>query len=465
MTVMNPRFCNFRDTITVKNNNYQVSSWEGEDAPLGEEFIALDTETHMIEKGVPIKPVIMQVIFPKSKIVHLIIWTEWEQYFKMLNRLYPEVEVVMHNAPFDYKVCGGNDNDFLFKALKEDRITDTGIRFQLWKMEQGKFDLRWNLKLVSKTILNIDLAKDNNIRCTFDQGMDFMAPENKEHITYAAKDAIITALIRFALPQKYDVEATQLKGAVVLDYISDIGLKVDIDHLIKQRDHFVDLRQEELAKMAVYGIHSIKIEQSEEDKKAGKLDECQMKLQAGHKQILQELMQSYKDRYDLDFPITEKSGDYVIGTEAENLFTEKYGSIPQIITAYNKYIHYNKMVSTYIPTKHIAVDGRVHTRFTNILRTLRTSSREPNIQNLPRTGDLRGIYVAPEGYVIHACDFSFAELCTLAQTCYEKFGKSTLREIINSGVDPHTYIGQEIKKRITDIGNISDKEFRAMAKP
>jgi DNA polymerase-1 len=35
------------------------------------------------------------------------------------------------------------------------------------------------------------------------------------------------------------------------------------------------------------------------------------------------------------------------------------------------------------------------------------------------------------------CDYSFVELCTLAQTCLDLFGWSTMAEAINAGLDPH----------------------------
>ena len=63
--------------------------------------------------------------------------------------------------------------------------------------------------------------------------------------------------------------------------------------------------------------------------------------------------------------------------------------------------------------KFIKSDGRVHPRYTNILRTGRTSCNSPNIQQLPsreKTYPLKLMYRAPEGAVLCATDFSFIEL-------------------------------------------------------
>jgi hypothetical protein len=50
---------------------------------------------------------------------------------------------------------------------------------------------------------------------------------------------------------------------------------------------------------------------------------------------------------------------------------------------------------------------------------------------------VRECFVARPGWVYGFCDYSFIELCTLAQSCLEMFGHSTMAEAINAGLDPH----------------------------
>ena len=38
-----------------------------------------------------------------------------------------------------------------------------------------------------------------------------------------------------------------------------------------------------------------------------------------------------------------------------------------------------------------------------------------------------------------ATDYSFVELVCLAQSCYTRFGRSVLRDVINADVDPHSW--------------------------
>lgn len=49
------------------------------------------------------------------------------------------------------------------------------------------------------------------------------------------------------------------------------------------------------------------------------------------------------------------------------------------------------------------------------------------------------MYIPPEGMVLCATDFSFVELLALAESCYVRFGFSSLGDIINAGIDPHRW--------------------------
>ncbi len=75
----------------------------------------------------------------------------------------------------------------------------------------------------------------------------------------------------------------------------------------------------------------------------------------------------------------------------------------------------SKTHGTYIKAiaKHIAVDGRLHSEFQPQGSVSRTSSRNPNVQNIPRKGDLddpdsaiiRNLFTAPPGFVVGHIDF------------------------------------------------------------
>ena len=97
---------------------------------------------------------------------------------------------------------------------------------------------------------------------------------------------------------------------------------------------------------------------------------------------------------------------------------EDCGVSDAFLTTYTDYKHCEKYKSTYLKPEFVKSDGRVHARFTNLVRTGRTSCNTPNIQQLPSRDaefPLKLMYRAPEGAVLCATDFSFIELCAFGQ--------------------------------------------------
>ena len=91
---------------------------------------------------------------------------------------------------------------------------------------------------------------------------------------------------------------------------------------------------------------------------------------------------------------------------------EDCGVSDAFLTTYTDYKHCEKYKSTYLKPEFVKSDGRVHARFTNLVRTGRTSCNTPNIQQLPSRDaefPLKLMYRAPEGAVLCATDFSFIE--------------------------------------------------------
>jgi len=63
---------------------------------------------------------------------------------------------------------------------------------------------------------------------------------------------------------------------------------------------------------------------------------------------------------------------------------------------------------------HVAWDGRIHPMTSIVTITGRTSSQEPNLQNIPRDPRFRAIFVAAPGHKLIATDFSSIELRIVA---------------------------------------------------
>ena len=123
-----------------------------------------------------------------------------------------------------------------------------------------------------------------------------------------------------------------------------------------------------------------------------------------------------------------------------------------------------KLKSTYVEglTAQIAADGRVHTDFSMaITSTGRLSSTEPNLQNIPiRTEEgarLRRAFIAEEGHVLMAADYSQIELRLLAHMAEVP----ALIEAFHAGQDIHARTAADIFGLPLEA---VDKEARRRAK-
>jgi len=101
-----------------------------------------------------------------------------------------------------------------------------------------------------------------------------------------------------------------------------------------------------------------------------------------------------------------------------------------------KYKKTNKLLSTYVEgvREHIQPDGRVHcTYLIHGTTTGRLSSRNPNMQNVPREARIRNMFQAAPGNTLLEFDYSQVELRVLAYFSNDTF----LRQVYQDGRDLH----------------------------
>jgi len=139
---------------------------------------------------------------------------------------------------------------------------------------------------------------------------------------------------------------------------------------------------------------------------------------------------------------------------------EKLPQVP-VVKALMNHRKIAKAFGTYVKAMydHRMPDGRVHpTYLIHGTRTGRLSSRQPNMQNIPRDPVLRGQFCAAPGYLLLDADLSQAELRALAVMS----GDPDLCHIFSTDVDLHTEVARYLFKIPAD--KEPTKEQRVLAK-
>lgn len=161
---------------------------------------------------------------------------------------------------------------------------------------------------------------------------------------------------------------------------------------------------------------------------------------------------------DEGLPVYKKSaktGKPSADAEVLKKLASKGHQIPQLLLEYKAANTLNKMF-LYRWEDDLAPDRRIHSTYnmTNVV-TGRTSCSDPNLQQVPRNKDVRGLFIAPKGRVFFEADYSQLELRIAADYANDK----TMLEIYRTGGDIHTETA-----RLMTGGREPTKEERSKAK-
>ncbi|MDH3273375.1 MAG: DNA polymerase I [Gammaproteobacteria bacterium] len=163
----------------------------------------------------------------------------------------------------------------------------------------------------------------------------------------------------------------------------------------------------------------------------------------------------------LELPVVRKTPKGQPST-AEDVLTELAGDyeLPRVIINYRSV---SKLRSTYtekLPLQIAPSTGRVHTSYHQaVAATGRLSSTDPNLQNIPiRTPEgrrIRQAFIAPEGHVLLAADYSQIELRIMAHLS----GDKGLLAAFAANLDVHRATAAEVFE--TELEAVSDDQRRS----
>ena len=322
---------------------------------------------------------------------------------------------VFANASFDLDVLEKAVGWKFYEQIDNNGVYDVLIMYCLYHLATvGSVPFQYSLAKITQHFFGIELSKDNEIRTRFDQFQGKKIEEiPQEFLEYGAIDVIAT-YEAFRKLQKL-IQATgsnsclshqiQLAGSIALNRVYKNGIGFDhtqstkyLENIYKEMEICQDI-------LATYGwARGVK----------------------GVKQLFNQVITS---QGITGLPLTSE-GDY--SSKEEDLRNYKDN---RFVSTYLKYINLEKS-TTFV--RELSGD-RVHPRYNVIRNTGRTSCSKPNFQQLPREGGIRNLFKAKEGHTFIITDYSSIELSTLAQTVYDRYGSSVMRDKINMGMDLHKY--------------------------
>jgi len=183
--------------------------------------------------------------------------------------------------------------------------------------------------------------------------------------------------------------------------------------------------------------------------------------------LLKKAVQADYTRQGLVVPGTP-GGD--ISTSGDTL----KGCSNKILQAYGEAATDIKMVDAFVPMLKRACENegrRVSPRYTVILKTGRTSCSGPNLQQMPKAPGSRECFLPEDGQVFVSIDFNSMEMYCLGQTVSQLYGTTKLLDTLNSGLDPHLIVCEDISGMTyeqLDAGKKAEdetvKNYRALGK-
>lgn len=427
-------------------------------------LVAIDTETALISEEDPIPALTcLSVATEDGGVVEVYDHVEGVAIMRALleRACRQEIILVAHNAPFDALVLAYEDIDLLpmvFDAFAKDTFIDTLQNEKLFDIEAGEYDsendCRW-----------LRTADEKNHRCGYDlkgriwlhfrESLDSKDDENSPRLKYGALRGVP---IDEWTDEQFEYAADDAMWHLRLAQVSG-------------PHHNAPDQSRAALWLALASSYGIAVDQVAVEKLAAGLE---VEL-AGLTKQLQKMKvlrkNGSKNMKVIRDMIVAALGDDAPKTKGGAISTKREVCEEAGMVEVSDHISTQKLLNNYVAALR---EGNVaHSRFKALVATGRTSSSEPNIQNLPKKKGVRECYVPRPGYWFLDADYSTLELCTLGQTCINILGWSTLADAINDGLDPHLDGGRSLMtnpvsydkaKRLLDVKDEEMKKCRQLMK-
>lgn len=321
-----------------------------------------------------------------------------------------------HNIPFDLDVLG-------IVPTREQHVWDTMIYDILERLaldDCGEDHPQPPVPRSLEKLYNCPMEGKGMVQLSYRAGH----PLTPEQERYLHQDVTVTQLIFLKQYERGSWAlgelSMQVRARLALSVLERTGLPVDDEALIIQETEYKILRQEAAMVLGESGVWT----PERIGKRGGKFKEKTLvKVFSAHVQKVIEEMEE-------EVTYTEK-GNMKLDKQVLSQLTRD-----PVIKAWLAYKSCEKLLTTYLKVWKGA--GTVHARYRLMMRSGRTSSHSPNLQQVPSRGDranIKKVFRAPPGRFFYELDYSQLELCCLA---YLTQGEMLRR--INAGDDLHRYL-------------------------
>lgn len=417
--------------LNFNNQEYIGKKWNGE--KLGG-YISIDTETTVVPFHMTPELVTVQV-YSGGKEAYYVPLEKIRLFF---NKHYDNI-FILTNFSFDLDVLAKylGKNDFSYDLIDRSRIRDISVLHRLYHLATiGYVPFKKSLAFMSERYLGTEIVKDET-RENFGQFLNkplSIIPDN--FLEYGLIDVIATYQIYQILMgkiQNHDKYGSllshdiQIKGEFALQRIYKNGIGFDLqmrDAWLTEMDKQMQIEADRLAMWGwVRGKKGIK------DKFVDIVTMLGIKDKLPYKYNKDEYERIAKDTW-----VKKKNGMPLPEGKSVSLSSSTEDLTPfRHLDFVDAYINFHEIEKATSFVRDLT-SSHIHPRYTSLLNTGRTSCSGPNIQQMPRVGGVREMFVpVSKQNVFVDIDYSSLELATLSQVNYTENGYSKMGDLINKG--------------------------------
>jgi len=358
---------------------------------------------------------------------------------------------VAKNAPFDFSVILAHEPSWrerVFRLYDEGRVYDPEVMEKFIAIAEGKnhaygpkgFSLdkivkrrigddisasktdpdAWRLRYAELDGVPVDSWPEAAIHYAEHDVIYMAGVMSSQRKSMADNFAFRPAEVIQGLPEEIKL---QHQASWALRLCSTWGVRTDLEHTAKLKAQFEQERDALLAPAYEAGILR---------------DDGTKNMEVFRERVTAAYQKKGGLWGDADIPLTAKGA---VSTSREVL--ENSGD--PVLLGLAKAGVYEKRLSAFIP---VLERGLICPSYNVLVDSGRTSSYNPNIQQIPRDGGIREAFVARDGYCFIACDYDTLEMRSLAQILWEWYGSEeyvpTMVQTLREGKDLHLEFATEL---------------------